>query len=133
MSRKPPPPTDKALQGMARYRDAVAKDIRRAIEKAIGHLRKNNAAINVSTVATHAGVHRKAIYKHRDLVAVMDQYRHHPTPADSAATGREKSIVAALRTQLATKDNEIKTLKAKVREHESTIARLYGQIDSRKP
>jgi hypothetical protein len=35
--------------------------------------------------------------QHRDLVAVIDQYRHHPTPADNTPTGRETSILAALR------------------------------------
>jgi Family of unknown function (DUF6262) len=131
MTRRPPPPSDKALQGLANHRAAVAKDKRRAIEDAIKHLRKTNVAINISTVAARAGVQRKTIYKHDDLVAVIDQYRRHPTPADLAATGRETSIVAALRTQLAAKESEIRTLKAQVHQHESTIALLYGQLDSR--
>jgi hypothetical protein len=126
MSRRPPPPSDKALQGLAKHRDTIAKNKRRAIE----HLRKTNAAINISTVAARAGVQRNTIYKHRDLVAVIDQYRRHPTPVDLAPTGRDTSIVAALRTQLAAKENEIRTLKAKVHQHESTIALLYGQLDS---
>ena len=133
MSPRPPPPSDKALHGLAKYRDTLAKDKRRAIEKAIRHLRKTNAPINISTVAARAGVQRKTIYKHHDLVAVIDQYRGRPTSVDLAPTGREASIVAALRIQLAAKDNEIKTLKAKVHEHESMIALLYGQLDSRSP
>ena len=132
MSRRPPPPSDKALQGLAKHRDAVAKDKRRAIEKAIRQLRRTNAAINIATVAARAGVQRKTVYKHPDLVAVIDQYRRHPTP-DPAPNGRETSIVAALRAQLAAKDNEIRNLKAKVHQHESTIAMLYGQLDSRRP
>jgi hypothetical protein len=100
MTRRPPPPSDKALQGLANHRDTIAKSKRRAIEHAIKHLRKTNAAINISTVAARAGVQRKTIYKHRDLVAVIDQYRRHPTPVDVAPTGRETSIVAALRSQL---------------------------------
>lgn len=130
MSHKPPPPTDKALQGLAKHRAAVARDKRRAIENAIRHLRKINAPINISAVAARAGVQRKTIYKQPDHVAVIDQYRHRRAPVDSAATRREKSIIAALRTQQAAKENEIKTLKAKVREQESTIALLYGQLDS---
>ena len=131
MSRRPPPPSDKALQGLADHRAGVAKDKRRAIQNAINHLRKTNAPINISTVAARAGVQRKTIYKHRDLVAVIDQYRRHPTPTDTTSPGRETSIVAALRTQLAAKDNEIRNLKTKVNEQESTIALLYGQLDSR--
>ncbi len=57
----------------------------------------------------------------------------YPTPVELAPTGREASIIAALRIQLAAKDNEIKTLKAKLHEHESTIALLYGQLDARSP
>ena len=42
-------------------------------------------------------------------------------------------FVAALRALLAAKDDEIRTLKAKVHEHESTIALLCGQLDGRTP
>ena len=132
MSRRPPPRSDKALQGLAKHRDTFAKDKRRVIENAIRHLRKTNAPIN-STVAARAGVQRKTIYKHRDLVAVIDQCRRHLTSVDLAPTDRKTFTIAALRIQLAAKDNEIKILKAKVHEHESTIALLYGQLDSRSP
>ena len=133
MSRRPPPPSDKALQGLAKYRDTLAKNKRRAIEKAIRHLRKTNAPVNISAVAARVGVARKTIYKHRDLVAVIDQCRRHLTSVDLAPTDRKTFTIAALRIQLAAKDNEIKILKAKVHEHESTIALLYGQLDSRSP
>ncbi|MDA3660178.1 MULTISPECIES: hypothetical protein [Mycobacterium] len=75
MTRRPPPPSDKALQGLADYRAAVAKDKRRAIERAIRAMRKSNATINVATVAARAGVGRKTVYKHKDLIAVIDQYQ----------------------------------------------------------
>ena len=133
MSRRPPPPSDKVLQGLAKHRDTFAKDKRRVIENAIRHLRKTNAPVNISAVAARVGVARKTIYKHRDLVAVIDQYRGGTTTVDLTPTGRESSIVAALRIQLAAKDNEIKTLKAKLHQHESTIAVLYGQLDARSP
>ena len=64
---------------------------------------------------------------------MIDQYPRHPTLTDLAQTRPETSIITALRAQLAAKDNEIKTLKTKVQEHESTIALLYGQLDSRSP
>jgi Family of unknown function (DUF6262) len=125
--RRPPPPSEKALQGLANHREAVVKDKRSAIEKAIHHLRETNGAINISTVATRAGVQRKTIYKHRDLVAVIDQYRRHRGRAD-LADDRDTSSITALRTQLAAKDREIQNLKAKVGKHESTIASLWGQL-----
>lgn len=130
MSRRPPPPSDKARQGLANYRANLSADKRRAIERAIKHLRKVNAPINISTVAARAGVQRKTVYKHADLVAVIDQYRRHPTVTDSTPAGRDTSIVAALRCRLAAKDDEITRLRTQVREHESTIALLYGQLDS---
>ena len=130
MSRRPPPPSDKARQGLETHRANISQDKRRAIERAIKHLRKINAPINISTVAARAGVQRKTIYKHDDLVAVIDQYRRRPVAAGDPSNGRENSILAALRTQLAAKDAEIRRLRTLVREHESTIALLYGQLDS---
>jgi Family of unknown function (DUF6262) len=129
MSRRPPPPSDKALQGLANHRATVAKDKRRAIEKAIRHLRKTNGTINVSAVAARAGVQRKTVYKHNDLMAVIDQYRRQPTSTDLPA-GRETSIVAALRRRLAAKDDAIRQLRATVAQQKATIELLYGQLDS---
>jgi hypothetical protein len=129
--RRPPPPSAKALQGLASHRDAVAKHKRRAIEKAIRHLRKTNATINVSTVAARAGVQRKTVYKHDDLMAVIDQYRRQPASTELAPAGRETSIVAALRSRLAAKDDEIRQLRATVAQQKATIELLYGQLDSR--
>jgi hypothetical protein len=129
MTRRAPPPSDKALRGLANHRDAVADAKRRAIEKAIHNLRKTNAPINVSTVAARAGVQRKTVYKHRDLIAVIDQYRQQPS-TDLAPPGRETSIVAALRSRLAAKDNEIKQLRATVAQQQATIELLYGQLDT---
>lgn len=133
MSHRRRPPSDKSLQGLANYQDRLVKDKRLAIQKAICHLRETNALINISTVAAHAGVARKTVYKHRDLIAVIDRYRRHRATVDVAATSHETSIIAGLRIQLTAKDNEIKTLRAKVQEHESTIALLYGRLDTCKP
>ncbi|UXA21103.1 transposase [Mycobacterium sp. SMC-4] len=130
MRQRPPPPSDNARQALAKYRETVSEDKRRDIEQAIKHLRKINAPINISTVAARAGVQRKTVYKHDDLVAVIDAYRHHPSTPDNASTTRETSILAALRAQLAAKDTEIRTLRTKLAEQESTIALLYGQLDS---
>lgn len=132
MSRRPPPPTAKAHAALAKYRHAISVEKRRDIEKAIRHLRKTNAEINVSTVARRAGVQRKTVYKYPELIAVIDQYRHQ-TKADPAPTSRESSIVAALRARLAAKDEEIKQLRATVAQQKDTIELLYGQLDSPMP
>lgn len=131
MSRRPPPPSDKALQGLAKHRDTVSKDKRRDIEKAIRHLRKTNSTINVSTVAQRAGVQRKTVHKHPDLIAVIDQYRKQPAPTEPPTNGRETTIVTALRRRLAAKDKQIKQLQATVAQQKTTIELLYGQLDSR--
>lgn len=130
MTRRPPPPSDKALQGLANHRAGVADDKRRDIERAIRHLRKANVPINIARVANQAGVRRKTVYKHKDLVTVIDQHRHQPPTADPEPTSRESSIVAGLRIQLAAKDSEIKKLRTTIQEQEQTIALLYGQLDS---
>ncbi|MFV8055052.1 DUF6262 family protein [Mycolicibacterium peregrinum] len=135
MSRRPPPPTAKAHAALAKYRHAISVEKRRDIEKAIRHLRKTNAEINVSTVARRAGVQRKTVYKYPELIAVIDQYRHQTNadPTDPAPTSRESSIVAALRARLAAKDEEIKQLRATVAQQKDTIELLYGQLDSPMP
>lgn len=121
MSRpKPPPPTQKALDALDQYRRARSDEKRRDIEKAIAHLRKTNATINFSTVSRRAKVSRKTIYKHDDLVTVIEQYRGRHTDRQPASTGRETSIHAALRHKLAAKDKEIAALKATVAEQQST-------------
>ncbi|CPU01189.1 DUF6262 family protein [Mycobacteroides abscessus] len=128
---RPPPPSDKAREGLAAYRAGVSAAKRRDIEKAIRHLRKTGAAINVAAVAARAGVQRKTIYKHPDLIAAINQYRHR-TPATDTGTapeGRTNTIIDALRKQLATKDNEISALRQQLAEHTATIALLYGELD----
>lgn len=94
---RPPPPSDKAREGLAAYRAGVSAAKRRDIEKAIRHLRKTGAAINVAAVAARAGVQRKTIYKHPDLIAAINQYRHHRTalrrtrPRNHPLTPRSRS------------------------------------------
>lgn len=129
MRQRPPPPSDNARRALADYRKNISQTKRRDIERAIKHLRKTNAIINISTVAARAGVERKTVYKHRDLVAIIDAYRRQP-PSLGAATGRETTVVVALRAQLVAKDGEIRALRTKLAEQESTIALLYGQLDA---
>lgn len=85
MSRQSPP-SEQALQGLADYRAAVSAAKRRDIDKAIRYLRRTGATINVATVAARAGVQRKTVYKHPDLIVVIDQYRREPAANRPAAT-----------------------------------------------
>jgi len=127
----PPSPGDKAKRALAAYQESVASIKRRDIEKALRALRKANGDITVASVARHAGVSRKTVYKHPDLVAVIDQYRHtvldEPRPNSSAET----SVVQALRRKIRANEDTIKELREALRAKDETIALLYGQLDQR--
>ena len=132
---KTPPPGEKAQRGLARHRDKVAAAKRRDIDKALRDLRKANAAITVAAVAARSGVSRKTIYKHRDVIATIDQYRQHPPEAPHTESG-EVGVVGALRRTLAArekslaeKNQRIRELQQQVSEQADTIAMLYGRLD----
>ena len=129
----PPSPSDSARRGLAKYRDTVASGKRRDIEKALRHLRKTGAHITVASVAARAGVSRKTVYKHKDIIAVIDQYRQYPSdpPTNGDSPNRESTIITALRSQLATKEADLRALRAQLSERDSTIAFLYGQLELR--
>ncbi|MBN9635792.1 MAG: transposase, partial [Actinobacteria bacterium] len=121
-----------AKAALAKHRDAVSDAKHRAIEKAIAHLRKTNAVLNVSTVARRAGVTRKTVYKHDELMAIINAHRnHHGATDEPPSTSRDSSIVAALRRKIATQSSEIKELKTTVAQQQATIELLYGQLEDR--
>lgn len=128
----PPPPGEKARLGLARYRKHRSAAKRHDIEKAVRALRKAGAPISVAAVAEKANVSRNTIYKHKDILATIDQYRTHPVNTnESSPSPRESSVVAALRRKLAATQAENAALKAAVAERDTTIAILYGQLDQR--
>lgn len=127
---KPPPPGEKAQRGLARYRDTVAATKRRDIDKALRDLRKSNAPITVAAVAARSGVSRKTIYKHKDVVATIDQYRvTHRTNSVADPSSRDPAIVAALRRKIAACEAENKQLRSVIADQKQTIELLYGQLD----
>lgn len=132
---KPPPPGEKAQRGLARYRDTLADTKRRDIEQALRDLRKANAPISVAAVAKKSGVSRKTIYKHKDLLATIDQYRNtnYSNRVDDHPSDRESTIVAGLRRKIAACQAENKALKAVVSDQRRTIELLYGQLDQAPP
>jgi hypothetical protein len=106
-----------ALRGHARQR---SENARRAVERAIRNLSRRQQPINVNAVARQAGVTRRTIYNHADL---LDRIRAHgspPVPA-SAHEGDDNPVTAALRRQL-----EIQKAS-----YEATIARLEEQLRDR--
>lgn len=128
---KPPPPGEKAQRGLARYRDTVAATKRRDIDKALRDLRKANAPITVAAVSKRSGVSRKTIYKHKDLLATIDQYRktNYSNGIDDHPSDRESTIVAGLRRKIAACQAENKDLKAVISDQRRTIELLYGHLD----
>lgn len=127
---KPPPPGEKAQRGLARHRDTVAAAKRRDIDRALRDLRKANAPITVAAVAARAGVSRKTIYKHTDVIATIDQYRGARAPNSAAeTTSREAAIVAALRRKIAACEVENKQLRSVIADQKQTIEMLYGELD----
>ena len=131
---QPPPPGEKAKQGLARYRDTVATAKRRDIDKALRDLRKANAAITVAAVAARAGVSRKTVYKHKDVIATIDQYRNtFSTSSMDAPTDREPAVIAALRRKIAACQAENKELRSVIADQRHTIELLYGQLDELPP
>ncbi|WP_277830407.1 hypothetical protein [Speluncibacter jeojiensis] len=87
--------------------------------------------ININVIAQRAKVSRKTIYKHHDLLARIRAHTRTATAIPASASGGDNAIVAALRAQLTHKEAEIRSLNATLRERDSTIARLYGRLDSR--
>ncbi len=95
--------------------------------RALRDLRRHGAAVNVAAVATRAGVTRKTVYAHHDLLA---RIRAHSrlAPAPENTDQPSNSIIDALRRQITTKEAEITKLRAKVTEQNNTIATLCGHL-----
>ena len=130
MSPAPPPPSDKARQGLAKHRDRIAASKRRDIEKALRELRKANTPISVAAVAARANVSRKTIYKHKDLYAAIDQHRQlHASAKVDPTTKHESALITGLRRKIAAQQDEIRALRAAVADKDTTIAVLYGRLD----
>ena len=109
-------------------RGAYARLCRRY--RALRDLRKANAPITVAAVAARAGVSRKTIYKHTDVIATIDQYRGARAPNSAAeTTSREAAIVAALRRKIAACEVENKQLRSVIADQKQTIEMLYGELD----
>lgn len=131
-------PQPAATQGLLRHAKARSDDARSRIDKAIRDLRRRGEAVNVNSVARAAGVTRKTVYRHTDLLARIRAHNPlRPTAAQPADTTgqpspRDTSIVAALRRQLTTQQNQHRTqlaeLHAQLKDKDTALAAAHGEI-----
>jgi hypothetical protein len=104
--------TARSLDGLRRSADTRRTATRRTITKALREMRKKGLAINPHALAKYAGVARKSVYNHRDLLEQIRAEAAKPTPSPVAAAlepTNESSIVAALRKQLRTQEQHYQT------------------------
>lgn len=123
-----------AVEGLRRHAQQRSDDARAAIEQAIRELRRRHQDVNVNAVARVAGVSRKTIYKHTDLLAKIRNHRRQPriVPAEPTPAAGQNPIIAALRNELANQktrhDAEIARLKAQLRQRDDELAAVHGQL-----
>ena len=123
--------TQTSLDALAAHTRKRSDAVRTRIDKAIKALRRERAAITISSVARRAGVTRKSIYARAELVALIHAHRPLAAITDDIppTTGTDNSIVTALRARLTAKDAQIAELKAALRDRDHTIAALHGELD----
>jgi hypothetical protein len=115
--------TPRSVDGLRRSTQQRSTVTRRKITKALRDMRKKGLAINAHAVANYAGVARKSVYNHRDL---LDQIRAESAKPPLSTAGAassvtdESSIVAALREQLRTQRQR----------YETTVAKLKGEVNT---
>ena len=124
-----------AVEGLRRHAQQRSDDARAAIEQAIRELRRRRQEINVNAVARCAGVSRKTVYKHTDLLEKIRNHRRQPraVPAEpTPVAGGHNPIVAALRNEIAAQktryEAEIARLKAQLRQREAELAAAHGEM-----
>ena len=60
---------DASIAALRTHTQQRSNDVRRRIDQALRDLRRKGAAVNVAAVAARAGVTRKAVYSHPELLA----------------------------------------------------------------
>lgn len=127
-----------AVDGLRRHARQRSQGVRDAIEQALHDLRRRHQPINVNAVARRAGVSRKTIYNHTDLLERIRNHRQQPraVPAEPApASAGHNAIISALRNELAAQkaryEGEITRLKAQLHQREDELAAVHGELDRR--
>ncbi len=128
----------RSVDGLRRHSQQRATKTRRKITKALRDMRKQGLAINPHALANYAGIARKSIYNHADLLEQIRAESINPAPTPAAATPNQtndSSIVAALREQLRSQKHDYQTeiaqLKAEVKNLEQALAAAHGELHRR--
>lgn len=123
--------TQTSLDALAAHTRKRSDAVRTRIDKAIKALRRERAAITISSVARRAGVTHKA------STPVQNSWRSstrtglwRPSPTTSRQRPAPTTASSpALRARLTAKDAQIAELKAALRDRDHTIAALHGELD----
>lgn len=129
--------TPRSLDGLLAHAHQRRTTTRGKINKALRDMRKQGLAINANAVARRAGVTRKTIYNHPDLLELIRAQSTNPAPtaapaaAPATATG-ESGVVTALRQQLRAQEQhyqgQIAELKAEQKKLEQALAVAHGEL-----
>lgn len=128
--------TSGSQEGLARSAARRSADARRKILKALREMGKKGLDINVNAVSRYAGVARKTIYNHPDLLeqvrSVATTSALRPVPADPPDTPTASGLTAALRNQVLALKGELRTkvaeLTAIIKDRDTQLAVAHGEI-----
>ncbi|WP_232661241.1 DUF6262 family protein [Pseudonocardia sp. TRM90224] len=132
MTRPEHPRTEHAVDGLRRHARERSADARAAIEQALRELRRQHRPINVNAVARRAGVSRKTIYHHTDLLERIRKHRPQLRAIPREPATKHNPIIAALRNDLSTQKSryeaEITRLKHLLRQRDDELAAVHGEL-----
>lgn len=130
-----PAQSSPGVDGLRRHAKQRTADARQRIEKAIRELRKQQAVINVNSVARAACVTRKTIYNQPDLlqrIRTQPPVRVTAAPPPSTPAGQETSIVTALRRELTSQQTRYRTqlaeLRATLQQTQEALAIAHAEL-----
>lgn len=127
------PQSQAALHADAQRR---TREVDERIEKAIKKMRRRGIPISISALSREANVSRSVIHRRpelRERIRTLAPLTEVPDEPPPPATNSESSIIAALRTRLKAKDIQLNELKTQLRERDTIIATLHGELARRPP
>ncbi|MGX9293567.1 DUF6262 family protein [Tsukamurella paurometabola] len=134
-----------SLTALADSAASRSEESRRSIEKALKQMRRDGEAISVAAVARRAGLARATVYRHEKLLEKIHRQRRTARAPDRPAGGSavagppqgaadpDAGVIAGMHLRLRHKDAKIAELTRRIKQLESTIARLHGEIDDLSP
>jgi hypothetical protein len=125
----------RSVDGLRRSSQQRSTVTRRKITKALREMHKKGLAINPHALAKYAGIARKSVYNHRDLLEQIRTESAKPTASPAVLSpepATQSSIVTALREQLRAQkqhyENKIAELKAENKTLEQALAAAHGEL-----